>query len=57
MDGLIDASLSRRGKHRLPIGDHTRTRSGDPTARVCQDPNGWVRDGSQHAIGLILAPS
>ena len=36
------ASLSRRGEHCAPIGDHTRARSGDPAARVCQDPNGGV---------------
>jgi hypothetical protein len=28
------AALSRRGEYRVPIGDHTRARSGDPTARV-----------------------
>jgi hypothetical protein len=51
------ASLSRGGEHRVPIGDHTGARSGDPTARVRQDPNGRVRDGGEHAVGLILAPS
>ena len=51
------ASLSRGDEHRVPIGDHTRARSGDPTARMRKDSNGRVRDGGKHAVGLILAPS
>ena len=51
------ASLSRRGEYRVPIGDYTGTRPGYPTARVREDPNGRVRDGGEHAVGLILAPS
>ena len=51
------APLSRRGEYRVPIGDHTGTRPGYPTARVREDPNGRVRDGGEHAVGLILAPS
>ena len=51
------ASLSRQGEHRVPIGDHTRARSSDPTARVRKDPHGRMRDGSEHAVGLVLGPS
>ncbi len=52
-----DASLGRRCKHLVPIGDHARARSGDPSARVGQDAHGLVRDGGQHAVGLILVLS
>ena len=51
------ALLSRGGEHGVPIRYHTRARSGDPTARMRQDPNGRVRDGGDYAVGLILAPS
>jgi len=51
------SSLSRRREHRVPIRNHTGARTGDPAARVRQDPNGRVRDGGEHPVGLILAPS
>ena len=38
------APLRRRRKYGVPIGDHARPRSGDPAARVGQDPNRRVRD-------------
>ena len=47
------ASLSRRSEHRVPIGDYPGARSGNPTARVRQDSNEWMRDGSEHAGRLI----
>lgn len=51
------ASLSRRGEDRVPISDDTRARSGHPTSRVREDPNNRVRDGGEHTVGLVLAPS
>ena len=51
------ASLSRSSEDRVPISDDTRARSGHPTARVRQDTNGPVRDGGEHAVGLILTPA
>ena len=51
------ASLGGRSEHRVPVGDDARARPGDPATRVRKDPDRRVRDGSEHAVGLVLAPS
>jgi hypothetical protein len=57
IDFYRHASVSRGGKHRGPIGDHTRARACNTTARVRQNSNHRVPDGGEHTLGLIFTPS
>ncbi len=51
------AALYRCRKHSVPIGNHARARSRDPTARVRQDANRRMGDGGDHAFRLVLVPA
>ena len=46
--------VGRNSKHGTPVGHDTGARARDSTAWMSQDPNGWVLDGRDQTVGLIV---